>query len=143
MLFWWMHWQGNAVNKVCSDYAYHSSWTESDYKRCHQTKLKDRMPKTKMQFPTQYSCFGKVHKWDLEKSTTQENKLQTYFCRFIFSVLVIQDLICWLCQYGPGKVFFSIVCLGLLLNSIFVAEQQNSTLDSPTILRITYSLLVL
>lgn len=42
------------------------------------------MPKTKMQFPTQYFCFGKVRKRDLEKSTTQENKLQTYFCRFIF-----------------------------------------------------------
>lgn len=121
MLFWWLHWQVNAVNKVCSDYAYNSRWTECNYKQCHQTKPKDWMAKRKTQCPTEYSCFEKLHKWNLEKSTTLENMLQTdhSFCCFIFSVLVIQDLICWLGQYWPGKVFISIVCPDLLLELHF------------------------
>lgn len=112
---------------MCSDYAYHLSWTECNYKRCHQTKPKDWMSKRKMQFPTQYSCFRKVCKWNLEKSTTQENMLQTHhsFCCFISFVLVIQDLICLLCQYRPGKVFTSIVCPGLLLELHFCSWTTN------------------
>lgn len=76
--------------------------------------------KEKCEFPAQY-CFRKVHKSNLGKYITRESMLQTHhsFCCFVLFLLVIQDLICWLCQYWPDKVFNSIVSPGLLLELHF------------------------